>query len=248
MEIHKIVDVHCHLHEYSNDEIQAISMLGIDIIAVSDDYHSSIRTLSLSEKYRWVIPAIGIHPWNITSNSINEFYRLKELVNKLKNKIKIFGEIGLDKKFKPETYTNQLQIFGLFIELGEELKVIPNIHAAGAWKEALGILINSDIPSAIIHWYTGPVELLKDIENRGFYISINPAIAIQEKHREIVAKAPLDIILIESDAPYRYRGMVLHPRNVYDVLKHLAEIKNMKYEEAYEVIVRNYRKLRTLII
>ncbi|MEM4788186.1 MAG: TatD family deoxyribonuclease, partial [Ignisphaera sp.] len=33
----RIVDVHCHLHEYYDNEIDAISTLGIDVIAVSDN-------------------------------------------------------------------------------------------------------------------------------------------------------------------------------------------------------------------
>lgn len=247
MEHRRIADAHCHLHEFSDDEVKDIALLGIDVIAVSDDYYSSLRTLTLSERYSWVIPAVGIHPWSITLDSINEFNELVELVNKLKHRIKILGEIGLDKKFKSETFAYQLQIFKLFIELGEELKAILNIHAAGAWKEVLDLMIKSDISTAIIHWYTGPIELLKDLESRGFYISINPAVSIQEKHREIVAKASLDMMLVESDAPYRYRGMMLHPRNVYDVMKYIAQIKNLSYEEVYEAVAKNYEKLRNLI-
>uniref|UniRef100_A0A7C4JJN5 TatD family deoxyribonuclease n=1 Tax=Ignisphaera aggregans TaxID=334771 RepID=A0A7C4JJN5_9CREN len=243
-----MIDAHCHLHEYYDDEIRVISMLGIDIIAVSDDYNSSLKTLAIAEKHRWVIPAVGIHPWNIGADSFAEFNRLYDLIINSRNKVRVIGEVGLDKKFKYETYSYQLQIFKSFIDLATEIKALLNIHAAGAWKETIELLFKSDAPSAIIHWYTGPLELINEIINRNIFISINPAVTIQAKHREVVAQAPLDIILVESDAPYNYRGLSMHPRDVFNVIKHISSIKSMSYEEVYEAIASNYEKLKCKIL
>ncbi|MEM4788185.1 MAG: TatD family hydrolase, partial [Ignisphaera sp.] len=207
-----------------------------------------IRTLAIAEKHRWVIPAIGIHPWNIDANSFAEFSRLYELAISLRNRIRVIGEVGLDKKFKSETFIYQLQIFKSFIDLATEIKSLLNIHAAGAWKETIELLARSDIPSAIIHWYTGPLELINELIDRNIFISVNPAIAVQIKHREVVARAPLDIILVESDAPYSYRGLIMHPKDVFNVIKYISNIKNMSYEEVYEVIVNNYEKLKRKIL
>lgn len=110
------------------------------------------------------------------------------------------------------------------------------------------MLARSDIPSAIIHWYTGPLELINELIDRNIFISVNPAIAVQIKHREVVARAPLDIILVESDAPYSYRGLIMHPKDVFNVIKYISNIKNMSYEEVYEVIVNNYEKLKRKIL
>jgi len=56
-----------------------------------------------------------------------------------------------------------------------------NIHAAGTWKEVLEYLIKYDINRALIHWYTGPIDLVKEIERLGYYISINPALKVGQK-------------------------------------------------------------------
>lgn len=242
--ISRISDAHCHLHEFSDSDISLISMLNIDVIAVSDDYSSSVRTLTIAKKYKWVIPAIGLHPWSIKINSIEEANNVSELALNKDNNIRVLGEIGIDKRFKPETFTYQLQIFKLFIDIAKEINAVLNVHAAGAWEEVLTLLTRSDIPTAIIHWYTGPKELLKDIVDRGLYITINPTVIIQQKHREIARSAPLDIILVESDAPYIYRGMPLHPKNVFDVISYIANIRNMNTEELCHIISNNYIKLK----
>lgn len=233
------------MHEYADEELKHIDELNIDVIAVSDDYNSSLKTLNIAKRYSWIIPAVGIHPWVVDAMSIKDVEKITRLVLERKNEIRVLGEVGLDRKFKPETYSYQLHVFKVFIDLSVELKAILNIHAAGAWKEVIDLLTKSDVPSAIVHWYTGPPELLREFVGRDFYISINPAISIQRKHREIVATAPLDIILVESDGPYNYKGLVMHPRNIFDVIKHIADIRNMDPAEIFEVIATNYERLKS---
>uniref|UniRef100_A0A7C2VDB8 TatD family deoxyribonuclease n=1 Tax=Ignisphaera aggregans TaxID=334771 RepID=A0A7C2VDB8_9CREN len=243
----RIADVHCHLHDYPDNEVSIIGGLGLEIIAVSDDYRSSLRTLSIADRRQWVIPAVGIHPWNVNAGSLKEVDMIKYLVYRSKNRVRVLGEVGLDKKFKPETYENQLQVFREFIALATDVKAVLNVHAAGAWNDIVDMLLRSDVPSAIVHWYTGPLELVKKLKDRGFFISINPAVAIQQKHREIASLAPLDIVLVESDGPYKYRGLTMHPRNVFDVIKVIAEARNMKLEEVCEVVSHNYERLKKFL-
>lgn len=241
----RIVDAHCHLHEFTDDEVKAINTLGIDVIAVSDDYSSSIRTLAIAKEYTWIIPAIGVHPWSIRAEGIEEAHRVIELALDKNVRIRMLGEVGLDRKFRPETFAYQLQVFKLFIEVAKEIKAVLNVHAAGAWREVIDILVKSDIPMAVIHWYTGPPNLLNELSDRGFYITINPAVFIQQKHKEIAALAPMDIILVESDAPYSYKGLVMHPRNIFDVIGYIANLRGISIEEAYEIISYNYEKLKS---
>lgn len=211
---------------------------------MSDDYDSSLKTLDIAKKHRWVIPAVGVHPWSIGACSLEQAKAVSELALNNRDIVRVLGEVGLDKKFKHDTFTYQLEVFKLFIETATEIEAVLNIHAAGAWREVLEFLTRSDVPTAIIHWYTGPKELLKEIIDRGLYITINPAVVIQEKHREIVVEAPLEIILPESDAPYRYRGMYLHPRDVFKVVEHIASIKAIHIEEVLIALSDNYKKLR----
>ncbi|MEM1541404.1 MAG: TatD family hydrolase [Ignisphaera sp.] len=238
-----MVDAHCHIHEFPNEEIKDIGKLVTYLIAVSDDHRSSIRTLDLAKRYRWIIPSVGLHPWSVDADSIDEAKKISDLAREKGNEIRILGEVGLDKRFKQDTYHHQLKVFEIFIELAKEMNMILNIHAAGAWREVLNILAKNDIPMAIIHWYTGPLELIKEINDRGYLITVNPTIAIQQKQRDVIAQAPIDLILVESDAPYKYKGLELHPKHIPNVIKHIAMIKKISEEEVHEAISRNIYKL-----
>ncbi len=241
-----LMDAHCHLHEYGEDEIKSIMDLNIYVVAVSDDYKSSIRTIEISRKYGLVIPAVGLHPWNVDHNCKNEVANIEGLLSVDKS-IRILGEVGLDKKFKPYTIQLQDAVFRRFIEMAREKGLALNIHAANAWADVLDILYRNDISLAILHWYTGPLDLVKEIMDRGYYITVNQAITIQQKYRDIIRIAPLDIILVESDAPYRYRGLVFHPKEILGIYKYIAELKSMSLDEVEKSIVENsYRFLRAL--
>ncbi len=238
-----MIDAHCHLHEYSDEEILEIERLGLTIIAVSDDIPSSIRTLELSQRFKWVIPAIGIHPWEISAETVNDIEKLEELVENHRNVVRILGEVGLDKRFRKETYSYQLEAFRRIVDLAQKYDLALNLHCVDAWREVLEIVHRAGIRIAIFHWYTGPVELLNEIRDYGYFISINPAISMQEKHRKIVECAPLEVLLVESDAPYKYRGMELHPRMIFDTLRIIADIKKLSLEQIVEVIEENAQRL-----
>jgi len=235
-----IADVHCHLHEYSDKDLETFTKLNMFIIAVSDDYNSSLKTLNISKKYSWVIPALGIHPWSIKDTSIDEARIIAELI--MKNGIRIIGEVGLDTKFVPNTIKYQREVFKYFLELASEFKLSMNLHTPNTWSEVFKLILQYDIPTAIFHWYTGPQHLLKEFEAHNMFISINPAITIQKKHREIARKAPMDIILIESDGPYNYRGLNLGPHMVNDTIEYLAKLKEVDIEEFIKHLENNFAK------
>jgi len=236
----KLVDAHCHLHEFTDQELVNYCRDDLLINAVSDDYLSSLRTLDIVSKCRNVLPSVGLHPWNIGKVDISKELRsLSELVSR----VRFLGEVGIDKRFVPETYDKQLEVFKYFLELARDYGLGVNVHAVSTWDEVIKLLTKYDIRIAIIHWYTGPTELLKDIESLGYYITINPAVKIQLKHREVVMKAPIEIILTESDGPYVYRGMRLVPTMVLETLHEIAKIKGTSFEEVSTSILKNFMKV-----
>ena len=240
--MHRLLDAHCHLHEYSDERIASLQQLGILIIAVSDDYSSSLRTLEISQRFDFVIPALGLHPWEVTADSIEDAKKIVDLIKSNRDLVKVVGEVGLDTKFRPHTIMFQEQVFLEFLEVCRELQLCMNIHSVNTWHRVLELLYRNDIPCAIFHWYTGPIDLVKKIHDHGYFISINPAVKIQEKHRKIVESAPLEMILLESDAPYKYRGLELEPRMIFSTIEVIAEVKGLKQEEVAEQLIKNSKR------
>ena len=233
-----LVDAHCHAHAFSDMELKEFSK--IKIIAVSEDIESSRKTIDLSKRFDNIIPFIGIHPWNLESMSARE---LKGVLRSLKlGEAMGIGEVGVDGRIK-KSVQKQIEVFKLFCEVSAELGLPMNIHALNAWDKVFEIMLKMDVRRALFHWYTGPIKLLKDIGEAGYYISINPAVRIQPKHRRILESAELDMIITESDGPYNYRGLRLKPTMISDLVEFISSIKDVDRISLEKIIERNFERL-----
>ena len=234
------IDNHIHLVQFEEKEREKLMRLLKDFtfLAVSEDYLESIKTVNLSIKYNNVIPAIGLHPWEIKKEiDIKDFEKLIE-----KFKIPVLGEISLDKKFVPETFEIQKKVFERFLSLAENYDLALNLHCPDAWRECFNLVTKYNIRKVYFHWYTGPLDLLREIESQNYFIGINVAMFKQEKHKRILENAPLKIIITESDAPWKYKGESLTPTKIPELVKLIAETKDLEERAVIDKIRKNFRK------
>jgi len=237
----KYIDSHCHLYKFNEIEIKRITRnKDIIILSVSEDLESSLKNLILSQLNENVIPAIGIHPWNIEKVKENTFKIIEDIIKD--NKIKILGEIGLDKKFKPETFEKQKEIFEKFLNLAKEYDLNLNLHTPNASKEVFDLLIKYDIKKAYFHWYSGDEKLLEEIMNKGYFIGINVATIVNEKYKKYIEIANIKNIITESDGPYNYKGIILHPDMLKDLYKLISDIRKINLEELSNIIQNNFAR------
>ncbi|MGC8607798.1 MAG: TatD family hydrolase [Vulcanisaeta sp.] len=236
-----LYDAHTHLHEFLDSRI-AKFVREIIIAAVSDDYPSSKRTIELSNTYENIVPCIGIHPWNVDKVGFDELRQLEKLLPETR----CIGEVGLDKRFVPQTFNRQVEFFQVFINWAKDYDLPLNIHAPDAWNDVLEMIRRADVDRALFHWYTGPLNLIQELRDYGYYISINAAIKIQEKSKAVAREAPLDTILLESDGPYEYRGITLEPPMVKDAASIVAEIKGMGVDDLWNTVSNNFSRLFNL--
>lgn len=240
MEI-EYVDMHCHCHEITIAELEEQIKNKILIVCVSDDIESSQTTIELGKQMKYLIPCIGIHPWEAHNYNLNDILKIKKIVEEYN--IRCLGEIGLDKRFYPQTIEYQRKIFLQFLEIASEYDLFVNLHTAGAWREVYDLLIRYDINKAYFHWYTGPKTLIHDIIDSGYFIGINPAWKIQEKHKRIIEYVPLENILTESDAPYKYRSLYMKPELVIESVEYITKAKNIDIARVKQILLNNYYKV-----
>jgi len=234
------IDAHCHLYGFSDNEIIDIfSNMKITIVAVSEDYKSSKKVVTLGGRIENVVPCIGLHPWNVDKNFENEI----EQILSLRKHVKCFGEIGLDKRFNKDNYEYQLKAFEIFLDEASRNNFVLNLHALDAWLEVLQLLKKYDIKKAIFHWYSGPLNVLKAIEESNYYITINPSVDFQKKHMRVLEEVSLSNILTESDGPYNYRGRILHPNMIPKTIEIISKTKNVNIEEVLSIILKSFKKV-----
>lgn len=235
------VDVHVHLHEFPLTEIEDFVSQEIVLVAVSDDYESSIRTLELRDRFPGHVKAcVGVHPWHVKESLPTSL--LDNLLDLLRE-ADCVGEVGVDLKFVPGTFHAQREVFIALTREAAKLGKPVNVHAAGAWREAIATLRESGVRKALIHWYTGPEELLSTLLENGYFASLNPAMRIQRRHRELAAKMDLRLLLTESDGPYEYRGLRLSPKLVPELVDEVAILKGLSSSQLAKIIWENFNNL-----
>jgi len=223
--MYKYFDAHCH-YSYLKKKYEDYL-----IAAVSMDYQSAMDTFSLKSDN--VLVGVGIHPWRVHEEDLT---RILSLIIKAD----FVGEVGLDYRFTKAPKELQIKYFEEQIKAGEG-KLI-NVHALDAWKDAFNILVKNDVKSAIFHWYTGPINLLKDIESAGYFISINPSVSFQKKHQEVLKNVDLKNVLTESDGGYEYRGKLLEPSDIPNAISFMSNFLGIEEYKLVRIISNNFFK------
>jgi TatD DNase family protein len=105
------------------------------------------------------------------------------------------------------------------------------------------------------HFFAGSKEIAQRFLDLGFYISFSGVITFVKEYEETVRFVPLDRILPETDAPFAapapYRGtrsavsgqVRNQPEYVLEVVRKIAEIKGLSFEETEQVLRQNVTNL-----
>lgn len=213
-----IIDTHCHFDMMPNPEgyISAKEKAGDIVIGMTNLPSHFKMGQSHLIGYKHIRLALGLHPLLAAENR-KELTLFKRLVDQTS----YIGEIGLD--FSTEgiaTKNEQISVLWEVLATIKGKKKIVSVHSRNAEKELLDMLCEFEIKNVIFHWYSGPVDLIPAIIERGFYFSINESMCRSKNGQSIIGKIPREIILTETDAPYNKRTnirMVLNQLNMSEV-------------------------------
>ena len=213
-----IIDTHCHFDMMPNPEgyISAKEKAGDIVIGMTNLPSHFKMGQSHLIGYKHIRLALGLHPLLAAENR-KELTLFKRLVDQTS----YIGEIGLD--FSTEgiaTKNEQISVLWEVLATIKGKKKIVSVHSRNAEKELLDMLCEFEIKNVIFHWYSGPVDLIPAIIERGFYLSINESMCRSKNGQSIIGKIPREKILTETDAPYNKRTnirMVLNQLNMSEV-------------------------------
>ena len=109
-------------------------------------------------------------------------------------------------------------------------------------------LLNS--PPGIIHFFSGTKEDAAKLLELGFYFTFGGVITFSRDYDEVIKSTPSDRILVETDAPYvaplPYRGKRNAPLFVIEVVKKIAELQNLNFEQTRELILQNTKNILSI--
>ena len=231
-----LIDTHAHLDaiEDLRPVIEKARDVGVScIVAVGVDYESNNQVLEIAAKYApLVVPALGCHPGNLPESS-SELEKNIQFIEDNHVSAVAIGEIGLDyhKRILPRaSRDHQKGVLWEVLKLAKRYSKPALIHSRYAWRDAFDIVRESEVERAVFHWYTGPMNVLRDAVGLGYFFSATLAAEYHEEHRRAIKEVPLERLMLETDCPVIYRSMTKlalpsEPADVARVLKAVAELR-----------------------
>lgn len=215
------IDTHCHLDLFP-DPRRTLDEAPKTVVVAATELPSRYRLLAARFRGdRRVRVALGLHPLRAaTAGPLEEGQLIRQLAD-----AEYVGEVGLDfSTHGKDTKTAQLRVLDrLLAEPALRHKVV-TAHSRGAEAVLIQRLRAAGVV-AILHWYTGPFNLVDEALAAGLYFSINPAMLRSEKGRKVIATIPQDRALTESDGPFaRARGRTAGPNDMRWLVSELARL------------------------
>ena len=241
-----LIDAHAHLDGYGEELEPALGEIEdhrILTIAVSMDLPSYQRNLEIGERCDLVLPSFGVHPKRAPQYAD----RLRELSNAVVQSPMI-GEIGLDFHWVEDSsqYPAQKKVLEYFLAAAREQKKIVNLHTKGAEKEILDLLERYDIQRAIVHWYSGPLDILRALIEYGAYFTVGVEVLYARSIQAIARALPMERLLTETDNPGGLkwlRGTIGMPQVIREVVQAIAELKQTTAETITKTVYNNFMRL-----
>jgi len=196
------------------DDLSAVVQRAKDIgceklIVTGSDLEHSRDAVRLAEEHSNTIYAtIGVHPCNAQSLSPET---LSSLATLAQNSIKAgqavaFGEIGLDyDRLELCPKDIQLHAFEQQLSLAVQLQLPLFLHSRAAHADFLRLLSEhkKDLPKrGVVHSFTGTVEEMRELVERGWHIGVNGCSLKTEENCDVVREIPLDMLHLETDGPW----------------------------------------------
>ena len=244
------VDTHCHLNleHFAADAGEVIARAleaGVtQMIVPGTDVATSRRAVALAEQYPGVWAAVGVHPSEAAGFSAEALAEVRRLV--AHPRVVAIGEIGLDLYWKTVPLEQQQAAFVAQVQLAAESGKPVIVHDREAHAEVLEVLRNHRPPAGgVLHAFSGDEAMAAAAVAEGWYLGVDGPLTYKNSRalQAIFAAAPLERILLETDAPYLtphpHRGRRNEPAYVRYVGEKLAEIRQVKAEEAARATTEN---------
>lgn len=264
-----LIDSHAHVQfpAYDDDREAVIGRAGaagVGMVTVGTQRKTSAEAVGLAERYEGGMWAtVGFHPNHLDpaahrdarelrdpNSEVFEYEALRELARHPKTVA--IGECGLDYfRSGSESKNRQQEVFNQQIDLAHEVGKPLVIHCRQAFPDLIGILDSRfrilNAPAGVVHFFSGSWDDAQHLLDLGFYLGFGGVITFARDYDDVVKNAPLERLLLETDAPYvsptPYRGQRNEPAYITETAKKIAELRGIAYDEVAAVTTANARKL-----
>ncbi len=252
----EITDSHCHLDfaDFDDERDTVVSRAleaGVTrMVTICTRLRNEPHVRAIAERYDPVFYAAGTHPMSAADEPLTSVEELTKLSQH--PKFVGIGETGLDYHYTAESAEVQKQSLRIHITAARETGLPLIIHARAADDDMAQILreeYKNGAYSCVMHCFSSGPELARAALDMGFYLSMSGIAAFprSQEVRDIFASAPVDRILVETDAPYLapppYRGKRNEPAYTIHTAQKGAEVFGMDWPDFAAQTQTNFDRL-----
>ena len=253
-----LTDSHCHLDfpDFAGEVPETIARAraaGVHrMVTICTRLDQAPAVRALAEAHEGVFWAAGIHPMRAGEErpvTVDELVALAQ-----HPKMVGIGETGLDYHYSADSKPAQQASLRIHIEAARRTGLPLIIHARDADDDMARILTEehrAGAYSCVMHCFTSGAGLARAALDLGFYLSMSGITAFPKSQdlRNIFAAAPLDRILVETDAPYlappTHRGRRNEPAYAALTARAAATAFGLPYEAFAAATEANFDRLFT---
>ena len=250
-----MIDSHCHLDDprFNPDReavLQRARHAGLTLaltIGSGDGPPDLEVAIRLAEQVPWLYATVGVHPHEASKADPAALERLEQLC--AHPKVLAVGEIGLDYHYDHSPREVQREVFAAQLAIARRARKPVVIHTREAWDDTVAILRRHGEGSGVMHCFSGGWDEAVESLDLGFYLSLAGILTFPKAAplRDVAARAPMDRLLVETDAPYLapvpHRGQRNEPAFVVHTAQALAQARGTALEEVAAHTTANFVRL-----
>ncbi|NUP76294.1 MAG: TatD family hydrolase [Nonomuraea sp.] len=214
------------------------------LVTIGYDLASSRWNADVAAEQEGVYAGVAIHPNEAREATPEVLAEIESLAGQAD--VRAVGETGLDYFRDWASKDDQHASFRAHIEIAKRTGKALVIHDRDAHDDVLKVLAEQGAPDKVVfHSYSGDAEMAKKCAEAGYFMSFSGPVTYKNAGylREAVAVAPVELMLVETDAPYLppvpHRGKPNAPYLIPLTLRCLAEVKGVQPDELCEAISTN---------
>lgn len=245
-----LVDTHCHLYleTFIHDLPEVLQRSAdagvIHIFLPAIDWDSVKAMEMLSHPDITFYKMAGIHPCDVENHRSPDENKLSDLCNR--KEMVAVGETGLDYYWSTDSVEEQKRSLMIHCRVAKQAGKPIVLHNRDSTSDLLDIIEAEQDGrlTGVWHCFTGTEEEGKRALDLGLYLGVGGVSTFKNAGVDkVVAKMPMDRLVLETDAPYLtpapHRGQRNEPSYIKIIAENLAKLKKVSLEEIAETTTRN---------
>jgi len=180
------------------------------LIQIGCDLPAARWTAGVVDGCPELIGGVALHPTEATKHAaVGELEDAFAEIEKLAKhpRIRVIGETGLDHYWVEDAAGKAAQedSFRRHIDLAKRLGKVLQIHDRDAHDDILRVLREEGAPErTVFHCFSGDARMARFCADQGWYLSFAGTVTFKnaEALREALLAIPIDLVQVETDAPY----------------------------------------------